>query len=216
MIVFNAQQTQDLIDKGRTPNYARSLATGTIYNGINAYAGTAGNNNFFKPGTPGANTSTNANTTATNNNTKATNANTKAAEEAKTGLDKFKEWGEKLFDWVEVRLERLRQSIDRNTAKSENQISTTKQNEYLQKAMEVIGNPTNPSKSKGNTLIGDNLAGAKRYQQQADKVRQQAIANGLVNTTEADQIIERIKNGAIDISEYEEGPREFINSYKEW
>ena len=215
-IVFNAKQTEDLIKKGKTPNHARALATGTIYSGMPAHGDPTNNSGVYGKFKIGTNTS-NANAQkAADNANKAAKGAGKAAEAAKTGLDAFKEWIEKLVDWIEVRLNRLQYKVDLNSAKSENAIGPTAKNKYVQAAMDVIGNAKNPDKSKSGTLIGDNIAGAKRYQKQADKVRSQAISNKLVSASEADEIIKKIKNGKIDIEEYGEEAREFISQYTTW
>ena len=61
-IVFNAQQTKDLLSRGRTPRYARALASGTLtYNGMSAYgpgSGVDGGGQFGGGAATGSGTST--------------------------------------------------------------------------------------------------------------------------------------------------------------
>ena len=220
-IVFSANQTKDLLTKGKTATHARALASGTVgYDGMPAHAAAG---SLKKPNaiTNGSNKTNTDNSTA--------NDISNAASETKSALDSFKEWVEKFVDWIEVRLSRLQSKVDLYLAKSENAmgIGTRKvngkkemgKNDYINEAMKVIIgaiNTTDPSKAKNGTLIGDNLRGVKRYQRQADAVRDKAINLGLVSKDEADKIIKRIQSGLIDINEYGENAREFINQYQTW
>lgn len=159
---------------------------------------------------------------AINQNTEATKANTKAANKASGSLDAFKNWVETLFDWIEVRVERLTYKIDLSQARSENTNGYSGKNKQLNNAMRVIGALGTKKNTKtnrwtgGSGLLQDAQNGAIRYMEQATKVRQKAIANGLVDAKTADNIIKLIKEGAINISEYNEKTREFISQYKEW
>lgn len=213
-VVFSAQQTEDLLKYGKTTGHgklvgARALASGTVaQNGMSAYyrnsssasgsGGAAGaeihigtQNNYY------GNSNSNTGSSGSNNNN---NSNA-----ASTGLEAFNKWAEKFFDWIEVRLQRLQEHTDRLLAKAENVIGYIGKNKLIDQAMNIV-----------RQQISANQQGAARYQQHANTVRQQAITNGLVNAQQADEIIQRIQNGTIDINEYEEGARQFINSYMEW
>ena len=68
------------------------------------------------------------------------------------------------------------------------------------------------------SLIANNQAGEYRYYQQADAVYRSATSgkNKLLSADKAQKIIQKIKDGTIDINEYSEKERKFIDAYKEW
>ena len=151
-------------------------------------------------------------------------------------LDKFKEWFEKLFDWIEVRIDRVAKQIDNFSQKADNAVGYIDKNLNLNSAMKLTGTGNEDYKlktttdtdgvqrvsgltftgSKRGTQMDNNLRGAQRYFEQAEKVRKQAVKNKLVKDSQASEIIGRIQSGTIDISEYDEKQREFISSYQEW
>ena len=157
-------------------------------------------------------------------NTGGNNNNGNKRDNGKPGIDKFKEWLEKLFDWIEVRVERLQYKIDLYQAKSENAIGYTNKNSLLNKAMSTIGElgtliKSGKNKGKyngGSGLLFSAQRGAVRYQEQANQVRKMAIKNGVVSKKQADVLVKKIKEGVININEYDEKVREFISAYKEW
>lgn len=236
-IVFSAAQTAELIRYGKVYSGGGhgkvAYANGTAYNTLNARASgqisraTTHSTRLSdisrrNVGASSPSSSAPASNGAINQNTEATKANTKAANKASGSLDAFKNWVETLFDWIEVRVERLTYKIDLSQARSENTNGYSGKNKQLDNAMKVIGalgtkrNTKTNRWSGGSGLLQDAQNGAIRYMEQATKVRQKAIANGLVDAKTADNIIKLIKEGAINISEYNEKTREFIQNYKEW
>ena len=235
-IVFSAAQTKELIKYGKVYSGGGhgkvAYANGTAYNTLNAHASgqnsrgygkTTSLSDFGRQIVSGSNSSSApASNGAINQNTEATKANTKAANKASGSLDAFKNWVETLFDWIEVRVERLTYKIDLSQARSENTNGYSGKNKQLDNAMRVIGALGTKKNTKtnrwtgGSGLLQDAQNGAIRYMEQATKVRQKAIANGLVDAKTADNIIKLIKEGTINISEYNEKTREFISQYKEW
>ena len=166
---------------------------------MSAFAGVSG----------GWNLPTNVKQSTSTSNTNYTPTNTgtdkQTAKKAKSGIDAFKEWLEKLFDWVEVRVERLEYTIDLYQAKAENNIGYTAKNSLVQSAFNTT-----------RQLISDATKGADKYLEQAEKVREKAVKLGVVSNDRSKDLVKLIKSGEIQISEYDEKTREFINDYKEW
>lgn len=235
-IVFSADQTKDLLTKGKTATHARALASGTVgYNGMSAFSRGASGGGDFNGGITNSSSSK-----KDNSSSDVSNDISNAASETKSALDSFKEWVEKFVDWIEVRLSRLQSKVDLYLAKSENAmgIGTRKvngkkemgKNDYINEAMRVIIgaiNTTDPKKAKNGTLIGDNQRGMNRYQKQADATLDKARELGLLTVgednnkrkmtdKEINDVVNRIKKGTIDISQYNEDTREFINTYTQW
>ena len=179
---------------------------------------------------------TKSNTSAVKSNTSATKTATKSTNKNTGSLDAFKQWLEKFVDWIEVRINRVSESIDNLSQISENLVGYAKKNAEVNKAMSLTGLGTEQyslrtskdgdgvqrvsgitySGSQKGTQIDNNLRGAERYFKHAEAIREQAIKNGLVNATQAADIVGKIQSGAIDIKSYEEKQREFISSYQEW
>lgn len=156
--------------------------------------------------------------------------------EVTSSLDAFKEWLEKLFDWIEVRLNRVQWQIDFDAQKAENAVGYILKNSYVNNQMGLIGTGKESyslQKTTGDdgvsrivgidysggtngTLLYDNMRGARRYLEQAQQIRNQAVNMGVISGTEADTIIGLIQSGKIDIAEYDEEQRDFISSYQEW
>lgn len=201
-IVFNAEQTEDLIETGKTARHGKivggAYANGTA-NGMSAFAGVSGG---WKLPT---NVKQSTSTSNTNYTPTSTSSSKKSSKNTKSGLDALKEWLEKLFDWVEVRVERLEYTIDLYQAKAENNIGYIAKNNLIQSAFDTT-----------NTLISDAQRGADKYLEQAEKVRKKAVELGVVSNDASKNLVKLIQSGEIQISEYDEKTREFINDYKEW
>ena len=229
-IVFSSKQTEELKKYGKVYSGGGhgkiAYANGTAYNMINAHAkqnSTAKTSSTTLSDLSRKNVGySSASTAATKANTAATKANTAATKKSTGNLDNFKKWLEGLVDWIEVRVERLTYQIDLSQAKSENRVGYSPKNADINAAMKVIGSLGTKRNAKtnrwsgGSGLLQDAQNGAIRYLEQANQVRAKAISNGLVNASTADALIKRIKEGAIDINEYNENQREFISQYKEW
>lgn len=202
-IIFNAEQTADLIRTGKTARQGKlvAYANGTV-NGMSAYR--AGNS-VGKLGKG----STSSNSKKSNggnggNGNKGGKTSGKSKSNKQTELEK---WLEKLFDWIEVRLDRIQRRIDNATQQAENSIGFSTKNSYVNTAMDET-----------RSLIANNQAGEQRYYQQAEAVYQKATSGKkkLLSADKAQKIIQKIKDGTIDINEYSEKERKFIDAYKEW
>ena len=254
-IIFNAEQTADLIRTGKTARRGKLVAhaKGTV-NGMSAhYDTTTGKtvSGFTFQGVTSTSNQTSSNTSAAVN----TAAN-KVAKKTKKALDQLNKWLEKLFDWIEVRLDRIQRRIDLNSTKAENAVGSldklgnsiigtisSNKNSFVDAAMKQIANSASDFLNSGlklgsngqvvgytggfeNTLYGDSMRGALRYQQQADAVASKAFSLGIfksksrkskdAQTKYMNDIISRIQKGTIDITQYDEKIRKFIESYSEW
>lgn len=99
----------------------------------------------------------------------------------------------KWFDWIEVRLKRLADITEEWVKKAERAVGYSLQNAMLESA---IANKTQE--------ITNNQAGYERYLKQADGV---ALSSTLK---------EQVRNGEIDITQYDGDTQELINDYKQW
>jgi len=148
-IVFNAEQTADLLETGKTARRGKIIggayANGTASDGIDAFyrrdSNAHGNGNINKTRrgkTTSKKTTSNSNSnTGTRKNTGTDKKTSTKDKEKKKPIDKFKEWLEKLFDWIEVRVERLQYDIDLYQAKSENRVGYVAKNSELDKAFKT-------------------------------------------------------------------------------
>lgn len=232
-IVFNADQTDDLLRHGHTATRGRALVTGNAFDSTNSTNEFVYNNpkNTFGKGVSDK---------ATKDNTKATKDNTKASKEQKTALDKFNEWLGKWVDWIDNRIDTLTNRIERFEKTAEQAIGYVSKNNNIQEAMNTLSNlktfqqgklltkdvtgtngvtaqiATGTKNAKKGTLLGDTMRGAVRYQQQADKVMKKAVKSGLLSQKKANEIAKLIQTGEIDIRKYNEKVRAVISAYEDW
>ena len=116
---------------------------------------------------------------------------------AKSQTDELKDYLSSLFDWVEVKLDRLDRQTQQWINDAAQAIGYVTRNSYLDKAISATQ----------DQIEAANQAFA-RYQQQADAV---AAKVGL-----SADIYNKIKDGTIDISQYDETTRTKISGVKEW
>lgn len=242
-IVFNADQTDDLLKKNHTSTHGKALANGNVKgialeNGFTKANASTGSLNT--PYTNPAVTAVNKNTDAIKNNTKASKDGKKSTDKAKTALDKFNEWLGKWVDWIDNRIDSLSNRIERFEKKADELIDYSKKNQKIQKAMDTLSTipqyqnaqlktkkvkgtngvitevATGTKGVKKGTLLGDTMRGAVRYQKQADKVMKKAVKSGLLSQKEANKIAKLIQTGEIDIRKYNENVRAVISAYEDW
>ncbi len=210
-IVFNHMQTREILSKGCVNSRGKALASGNAR--ANNYGGFSGGlSNSSSSASSSSNNALNSNTAATTSNTKSTN---KATATQTKNLKSFQKWVDKLKDWVEVRLQRRQEAIDLTLAKSENAVGYKNKNT-------LVGSAQNTLKS----LVADNKAGYDEYLAQANQVTQEAIASKLFKsnsrktkasqTKYAQDLVKKIQNGTIDISQYGEKVKTFIDQYSTW
>lgn len=221
-IVFNHNQTEDLLSKGFVASRAVAMAKGTAYTSGTAMAS---GNAMVSGGIAFKNVDRVSKRIeeASKNIEKATSKNSKSSSDKESKskssksdksdktdkiLEKFQEWTSKFFDWIEIRLSRVQDKIDINIKKAESYAEKEKYNKSAKQYKKAINNT--------NTLINANKRGSKRYIQQANKVANKAVSDGLVSKKQMTNIKKRVANGTIDIAKYNERTQEVINSYKEF
>lgn len=220
-IVFNHQQTEDLLAHGYVASRAVALANGTalasgtamVTGGIKRRHVTDSTNrsgyNSSSSVTSGSSQTTNtpASTSTSNNTTKNTDDKKKDSKEDKA-LEKFKKWISKLFDWIEIRLERQAKKIDRFTTRADNASDAGKYNTAAK-------NYRNALSSTATQIRYEQIAESK-YNKQGDKVLRKAVKNGIVSQKTADGIAKKVKNGTMNIKKYSERMQEVIKDYQTW
>lgn len=246
-IIFNAEQTADLIRTGKTARSGRLVAhaNGTVDN-MSAFASLGKYKSKKKKSSGGGNSG---------GSSGGKKSKGKSSGKKTTNLDRFNKWLGKLFDWIEVRLDHIQRRIDLATAKAENAIGniadgvekigtiSENKNKNINEAMRNIstvnGNEQyefTKSSAKttdgvqritgvkysnigsADTLINNNLRGANRYFAEAEKVAKKATSGKtkIISASKANDIIAKIQSGQINIAEYTEKERAFIDAYKQW
>lgn len=102
-----------------------------------------------------------------------------------------------LYDWIEVRIDRLQRKTDNLIASAEAGIGYLVKNADLNQAMENI-----------NAQIDTASKAYDRYIKQADTVAQKSKLSA--------DLINKIKNGDIDLAKYSDSTQQNIEDYKEW
>lgn len=206
-IIFNAQQTDDLIRTGRTAHAGKiAYSTGTAYNMINAHATRTTTAGGTRGSIGGNSANTHQKTGGLSNNNNALKANTdqlkknknqsgKDTKKVTTAIDKFKKYFENLKDWIEVRLQRRDEAIELNLTKNENATKYQKKNSFVSNAEEQNKLKTNTAKRA-----------IKEYEDQAQKVKKIALKTGLIPNTKkgkdrADDLYNKVMNGDLSIEE---------------
>lgn len=187
-IIFNAQQTKELLSKGRINS------RGTAMIGGSAFAGGSGGGGFFigqsgsSSGMSGAPSSSPLGSSETK---KAAEATQQAAESVSEAADEFEE----SFDQIEILLDRMDRSFQKLTDSIETySYDLSKQSSVSDQAMNQIRN---------------NLA---TLQQAYNRYIQEANTVGL-----SDDWKRRVENGAIDVTTLtDENLADQISEYQKW
>lgn len=119
------------------------------------------------------------------------------SDNSKDEMSKWTEWANKFFDWVEIKLEKLKESTKNFINEASKAIGAAAKNTYLQKAMESI-----------KEEIDANKKAIVEYEQTAAKV---AAEGGL-----SADITQKIKEGTIDVSRYDDEMQQKIRDYQTW
>lgn len=188
-IIFNADQTKELIKYGRVLSGGGhgkvAHANGTAHNMINAYS-TPYNKGSFNI-TSGLDEA--------GETIKETTKDT--GKKAKKAIDDILKAFDNLMDWVKVKIERQRYKVDWYTAKSENAVGYENKNKQLSNAKKYV-----------NALIETNTAGSAEYTRQAKKV---AKKTGL-----SAKYQKKVQNGTIKVEELDEDTKKKVDEYKKW
>lgn len=217
-IVFNHKQTEELLKNGHINSRGRALAYGTaLANGKGGSRPSKKNNTTKRDG--GKVKSSSSEKKSSKEVSDAAKKTSKAADKvsssadktestAKTASEKLQDWLGKLFDWIEVKINRITGRIDNFIARAE--LATER------------GNFDNASKNYRKALNDTyNLMqiqsqAAKKYQTQANKVLDKAVALGVIDRSRANSIKSNVASGKMDIDSYSEKVREVISAYQEW
>ena len=187
-IIFNAQQTKELLSKGRINSRGTAMIGGTAYatGGYLPNPGTKG----WGYGTSGSSKSSSG-SSSKSSSTSSTKSVQKAADMAKEAADEFKE----VFDEIAIKLDRMDRTLQKLTDSIETySYDLSKQSAMSDKAMNTI-------RSNLTTL----QSAYKRYIKEADRV-------GL-----SDSWKRRVENGAIDVTTLtDEDLADKISKYQEY
>lgn len=232
-LVFNHKQTEDLEKKGYvTGSHAKivggssAFASGTV----NAYgAGTARKKKTSSTSTTTKPTGKNSGKTSGKTTSKSGNTKKKkgSSSSKKTAFDKriekFTNWIERMVDWIEKRLDRIDSKIELYTAKAE--LST--------KSLKSTISDLNEAQKEARKGQSNSSAGAKRYSSELNTIKKKAISTGMLVTDKkkkgkskkkvaniskkkANKLINKIKDGTINISTLNKGEKEFVSQYEEY
>lgn len=177
-IIFNHKQTKDLLSKGYVVGRGKAYAEGTAFSDGGGPGRTTVHNAYKH-----IYTSSNASdptASAIKDNTSAVKENTKAVEKTS---DDFSE----MIDWIEVLFSRIESAIAEQEAIIENKLDS------ISAISDKTPNYNIIFEKYTQQLIASQKAAAK-YQQLANEAM-----SGL-----SDDIIDKIKNGAIDVAEYKD------------
>ncbi len=170
------------------------LANGYVSGRASALVGgTAMVTGGYKPYTPSSSSSSNSggsNSGSSSNSSSKSSSNSSSNNKSSSSDDKEPQ----IFDWIEIALERIQRLIENISKKAE---STFKKLSTRLKA-------TNNQISK----IKDEIA---LQQQGADRYMQEANAVGL-----SSDLAKKVRDGTIDISEYDEDTQKLIDDYQKW
>lgn len=213
-IVFNAQQTKELLSKGKTHTRGRALAQGNVgdarlggSSGFGGFSGGAAGKKIDDNGNITSNDSTSsksANTKATNANTKATNSNTKA-----------KEKSTQVFDWVSRRLTVLSDAVQRTADTITDYVSSAFKAKQLKKEVKQIDAQINGNKKGAAAYLAKAEEVAKAYKYTDDNGNEQTVSV-------SDDYKKKVRNGEWSIEDMDTSTKErkalaeAIQSYQEY
>ena len=208
-IVFDADQTADLLSRGKTDRRGKAFAHGT--------SGTAYGRFKRNPDDAGGSSSNSGSSGSKGNsgNTGNNNGNNNTEKETKSALDTLKEgWG-RIIDWVAVKLEDYSRRVDKLMSKAERTWTKLEvRDKYYDRAIRKI-----------DASIKITSKGADRYSRRAEGVlRQGKNAIGTKSSDarkaqkEIDEAVALIKAGGNvkHIKTYSEDAKTVIDEYQKW
>lgn len=190
-IIFNASQTKDLLEHGRTNSNARAYAQGSL--GSNAYALTGFN---FKD------TSTRKSTSSSSSNKKSSGSNSGSGsgsgkKNKSSSKSSSKKYLDDIVDWFERLVKKLENRIDLNAAKAENTYKLANKETYINKQLK-----------DNQELQKDYAKGAKMYTKKSDKFAKDiGLSADLKN---------KVKNGKIDLAKLSDDNKKKVEAYQKW
>lgn len=197
-IIFNGEQTEQLLKHGKIADHGKAYANGTVPDGsiastlASAYAGGSGGGSFQG----GAATGTDKKKPSSSNSNSSSNkkSSNKKSSNSSSSTDDAKEFEEAL-DWIEIKIDRLERKI-----KSLDRIAGSAFETYATRSKalaEQMGEVSNE--------ITVQQQAYERYLQQANSI------------SLSDDYKTQVQNGTIDISTItDEDLKKNIDDYKQW
>lgn len=211
-ILFNANQTAELLKAGKTSIPGKAYADGTLGNVRNlaatslldAYSsgswvfGNTGSGNLKGTGAtykPSSNNSSTNKTTqsvnkAANNLSSAAKETSEAAEKLSDTLSGYTDWVERVFEAREREIDHLTSQMERIAHLTDKQIKT----------YEIL--------SKNREYLNNTQTAKQTYQSHLDMLQSQMNLNPT--------IIKQIQTGSFDISKYDDETQKLISEYQEY
>lgn len=213
-IVFNAQQTKELLSKGKTRARGRALAQGNVgdarlggSSGFGGFSGGAAGKKIDDKG----NITSNDSTSSTTANTKATNANTKATKSNTSAKEKSTQ----VFDWVSRRLTVLSDAVQRTADTITDYVSSVFKTKQLRKEIKQIDAQINGNKKGAAAYLAKAEEVAKAYKYKDDSGNIQTVSI-------SDDYKKKVQNGEWSIEDMDtddaksKGLAEAIQKYQEY
>ncbi|WP_270386706.1 hypothetical protein [Blautia hansenii] len=201
-IIFNGEQTEQLLKHGKIAGHGKAYANGTVPDGsiastlASAYAGGSGGGSGGGSFQGGAATGTDKKKPSSSNSNSSSNkkSSNKKSSNSSSSTDDAKEFEEAL-DWIEIKIDRLERKI-----KSLDRIAGSAFETYATRSKalaEQMGEVSNE--------ITVQQQAYERYLQQANSI------------SLSDDYKTQVKNGTIDISTItDEDLKKNIDDYKQW
>lgn len=175
-IIFNGDQTDELMRQGTIDAFGHSFLSGTAYK-----TGATGSGSI-----PHKTGSSSSGSKKSSGSSKKSSSSSSAKEEAEETLE--------TIDWIEIAIDRIERAIDSLDLKASSVYKTWgTRNSALKNQISEIADE-----------IDLQSRGYNRYIQEANSV---GLSSNLAN---------RVKNGTIDINEYDSETQELIKDYQEW
>lgn len=213
-IVFNPQQTKELLSKGKTHTRGRALAQGNVgdarlggSSGFGGFSGGAAGKKIDDNG----NITSNDSTSSTTANTKATNANTKATKSNTSAKEKSTQ----VFDWVSRRLTILSDAVQRTADTITDYVSSAFKAKQLKKEIKQIDAQINGNKKGAAAYLAKAEEVAKAYKYKDDSGNIQTVSI-------SDEYKKKVQNGEWSIEDMDtddaksKAMAEAIQKYQEY
>mgnify|MGYP004452249977 CR=1 FL=1 len=223
-IIFNAQQTKQLMQNGKISGYGKTIggayANGT-YNGMPAHANVYASGK--RPGSYGSGSSSStgssnnsgSSNSSGNNSKKKKSSSKSGADKVSKAIEKISKWVSRHFDWIEVKIDHLQKKADSYYTKAQNAIDQglNRPNNY-KKAESNIKN----SIATNERLITANQQGSARYQKEANAVKKKYDSKlSKKNKATFDKAVKTLNDGGkIDISVYNADVKTALEDYQKW
>ena len=170
------------------------LANGYVSGRASALvSGTAMVRGGYKPYTPSS-SSTSRKPTSSSSSSRSSSSSSRSSSSSKSSSSKDDKDDSEIIDWIEIAIDRIERAIDR--------LATVATSPFRKLAERI--NATNDELSKMSYELSLQQSAYDRYIQQANSV-------GL-----SSDLASKVKNGTIDITEYDGDTADKIKDYQEW